>query len=106
MVFLSVFWAYAHSSLSPALEIGGCWPKIVLIIFCFYLKNIQWFFWKENQILTASIIASLFSNKTHLSKEGLTQIIDILYSVPNKYTKPKDYWLQLIEKQQFKKSKD
>jgi cytochrome c oxidase subunit 3 len=28
MVFLSVFWAYAHSSLSPALEIGGCWPPI------------------------------------------------------------------------------
>jgi len=26
MVFLSVFWAYAHSSLSPALEIGACWP--------------------------------------------------------------------------------
>ena len=28
MVFLSVFWAYAHSSLSPALEIGSCWPPI------------------------------------------------------------------------------
>lgn len=26
MVFLSVFWAYAHSSLSPAVEIGGVWP--------------------------------------------------------------------------------
>ena len=26
MVFLSVFWAYGHSSLSPAVEIGGCWP--------------------------------------------------------------------------------
>lgn len=24
MVFLSVFWAYGHSSLSPAVEIGGC----------------------------------------------------------------------------------
>jgi hypothetical protein len=39
MVFLSVFWAYAHSSLSPALEIGGCWPKIVIFIFCYYLFN-------------------------------------------------------------------
>ena len=24
--FLSVFWAFFHSSLSPAIEIGGCWP--------------------------------------------------------------------------------
>jgi cytochrome c oxidase subunit 3 len=26
--FLSVFWAYFHSSLSPAIEIGGIWPPI------------------------------------------------------------------------------
>ena len=24
--FLSVFWAYFHSALSPTVEIGGCWP--------------------------------------------------------------------------------
>lgn len=24
--FLSIFWAYFHSALSPAVEIGGCWP--------------------------------------------------------------------------------
>ena len=24
--FLSVFWAFFHSSLSPAIEIGGTWP--------------------------------------------------------------------------------
>ena len=24
--FLSVFWAFFHSALSPAVEIGGCWP--------------------------------------------------------------------------------
>lgn len=54
----------------------------------------------------ASIRASLFSNKSHLTKEGLTQIINILYNVPNKYNKYKDYWLELIEKQKFKKNKD
>lgn len=27
-VFLSVFWAYFHSSLSPAIEIGGYWPPV------------------------------------------------------------------------------
>ena len=26
--FLSVFWAYFHSALSPAIEIGGCWPPL------------------------------------------------------------------------------
>jgi cytochrome c oxidase subunit 3 len=26
--FISVFWAYFHSSLSPAIEIGGVWPPI------------------------------------------------------------------------------
>lgn len=24
--FLSIFWAFFHSALSPAIEIGGCWP--------------------------------------------------------------------------------
>jgi cytochrome c oxidase subunit 3 len=27
-VFLSVFWAYFHSSLSPSIEIGGAWPPL------------------------------------------------------------------------------
>lgn len=26
--FLSVFWAYGHASLSPAIEIGGSWPPM------------------------------------------------------------------------------
>ena len=26
--FLSVFWAYFHSSLSPSIEIGGSWPPL------------------------------------------------------------------------------
>src|SRR5271155_2749668 len=29
--FLSVFWAFFHSSLSPAIEIGGSWPPLGLI---------------------------------------------------------------------------
>jgi len=53
----------------------------------------------------ASIRASLFSNKSHLTKEGLTQIINILYNVPNKYNKYKDYWLELIEKKSLKRTK-
>jgi len=28
MAFLSVFWAYLHSSLSPAVELGSCWPPV------------------------------------------------------------------------------
>uniref|UniRef100_UPI0030E18666 cytochrome c oxidase subunit 3 n=1 Tax=Squamanita imbachii TaxID=2976389 RepID=UPI0030E18666 len=30
-VFLSVFWAYFHSSLSPSIEIGGNWPPLGII---------------------------------------------------------------------------
>ena len=26
--FLSIFWAFFHSSLSPAIEIGGTWPPL------------------------------------------------------------------------------
>ena len=28
MAFVSVFWAYFHSSLTPAVEIGGVWPPL------------------------------------------------------------------------------
>ena len=28
MAFLSIFWAYFHSSLSPSVEIGGTWPPL------------------------------------------------------------------------------
>lgn len=28
MAFVSIFWAYFHSSLSPAVEIGGIWPPL------------------------------------------------------------------------------
>ena len=34
MAFVSIFWAYFHSSLSPAIEIGGVWPRFLsLLIF-------------------------------------------------------------------------
>lgn len=33
--FLSVFWAFFHSALSPAIEIGGCWPpQGIVYAFC------------------------------------------------------------------------
>ena len=28
MAFVSIFWAYFHSSLTPAIEIGGSWPPV------------------------------------------------------------------------------
>ena len=28
MAFVSIFWAYFHSSLTPAIEIGGTWPPL------------------------------------------------------------------------------
>ena len=42
MAFLSVFWAYFHPSLAPAVEIGGVWPPLgisVLDAFAIPLLN-------------------------------------------------------------------
>jgi cytochrome c oxidase subunit 3 len=43
MAFLSVFWAYLHSSLTPAIEIGGCWPKILIIFIFFFIIYLIFF---------------------------------------------------------------
>ena len=40
----------------------------------------------------------IFKNKGHLTKNGLKQIVNLLYGMPNKYKKPKEFWLDLIDK--------
>jgi len=40
--------------------------------------------------------------KAHLTKDGLTQIVEILYNVPNNYIKSKESWLELIKEIKFK----
>jgi hypothetical protein len=70
------------------------------------IENKQWLFWKESQISLALTVASFFKNKAHLTKDGLIQLINILYDAPNNYTKPKDFFCKLIEEQKLKIKKD
>jgi hypothetical protein len=67
-----------------------------------FQENKQLLFWKESQVKLGLNIGQLVENKNHLTKEGLKQIIEILYSVPNNYSKSKDYWLNLIEVRKWK----
>jgi hypothetical protein len=68
-------------------------------------NNKNWLFWKEPQIQLALTIKNIFINKEHLTKLGLTQLVNILYSVPNAYKKPLDFWLKLIDKRNWPKDK-
>ena len=67
--------------------------------------NKEWFFWKEPQILQALIIKQIVWNKEHLTKDGLTQLVKILYSYPNAYKRPLDLLLKLIDEINWTKGK-
>jgi hypothetical protein len=45
-------------------------------------------------------VAELYNNKRHLTKGGYKERIELLYSIPNQYSKPKEYWLDLLEKRE------
>jgi len=64
-------------------------------------ENKQWLFFKESQILLAMTVKEIYKTKAHLTKQGLTQLINILYSAPNGYRKPQDFWLKLIEERKL-----
>lgn len=77
--------------------------KIVFEIIVPFLNKYQdWLFWRKNQFINAQKIAVVYKDKGHLTKDGLINVIDLLYSVPNKYLKPKEYWINLIEKRVWK----
>lgn len=64
------------------------------------LKNYQdLLYWKKPQVDFTSQVAQIILNKEHLTKEGLTRIISLLYNSPvHSHKKCSDYWLGLIEK--------
>lgn len=59
-------------------------------------QNIDWFYWKKDQILLALTVKQIYSEKSHLTEIGLTRLVNLLYGVPNGYKKPLKYWLDLI----------
>lgn len=75
------------------------------VILPFLAEHQDWLFWKTDQFINAQKIAKLFKDKSHLTKDGLLLIINLLYSRPNKYLKPKEFWLDLINKR-FKTNDD
>jgi uncharacterized protein YbcV (DUF1398 family) len=68
----------------------------------FLAEHQDWLFFQNNQFLNAQEIAIVFKNNGHLTKKGLKSIVNLLYSRPNKYLKPKEYWLNLIDKRVWK----
>jgi hypothetical protein len=64
----------------------------------FLNDHFEWLFWRKKQFVNTQKIATIFKDKGHLKKEGLEQIISLLYDMPNKYSKPKEFWIDLLEK--------
>lgn len=68
-------------------------------------ENKQWLFWKESQLYLALTAKQIFQTKSHLTKHGLTQLVNILYSAPNGYRKPLEFWFKLINQQKWNNDK-
>ena len=64
--------------------------------------NKQWLFWKESQLSLALTVKQVYLTKNHLTKEGLTQLVNVLYCAPNGYKNPLSYWLKLIDLRKWK----
>lgn len=66
--FLSIFWAFFHSALSPAIEIGGVWPEPLnlLYLICFILICLlSWSYFK--------IFIAQKSSYNKISSQGVLQ---------------------------------
>lgn len=63
----------------------------------FILENTNYLFWKKSDI---NIIYKIFNLKKDTvyvrDKKGLTEIINLIYDLPNNYKNSKNYWLDLI----------
>ena len=70
----------------------------------FLSEHSDWLYWRRSQFETAKSVSEIYKNNRQVTKQGYKEIVEILYSVPNNYTKPKEYWLDLIEKRAWKKT--
>lgn len=62
----------------------------------------DWLYWRKNTFELLLLVADIYKEKEHLTKIGYIKILNLLYSVANKYFKPKEYWLDLLEKRTWK----
>lgn len=72
------------------------------VIIPFLTEYEDWLYWRKDKFNLAQIIMVMIQNKEHLTKEGLESIVHLLYTIPNQYKKPKDYWINLIDKHLWK----
>lgn len=64
-----------------------------------FLENNNYLFWKKSDIYIIYKIFTLKKDKVYVrDKKGLTEIINLIYDLPNNYKNSKIYWLDLINK--------
>ena len=57
----------------------------------------HYLYWKKEQYYLMSRVAHLINAKTHYTLYGFLNIIDIIYSYPNKRAQSKEYWVHIIK---------
>ena len=63
----------------------------------FILENTNYLFWKKSDINIIYKIFNLKKDKVYVrDKKGLTELINLIYDLPNNYKNSKNYWLDLI----------
>jgi hypothetical protein len=68
------------------------------VIMPFLTEYKDWLFWRKDKFIIAQKIIIIIQNKEHLTKDGLKSIVHLLYTIPNQYQRPKEYWINLIDK--------
>jgi len=82
------------------LSYGG--NTVFKVIMPFLTEYKDWLFWIKDKIILAQKIVIMIKNKEHLTRDGLKSIVHLLYTIPNKYKNPKEYWIDLIDKHLWK----
>lgn len=91
---------YKKGGLMLSLEYSG--EIVYRTILPILSSHRDWLYWRERNFNIALSVAEIQNDKRHLTREGYKEIIELLFSVPNNYAKPKEYWLDLIEQRKWK----
>ncbi len=87
----------SNSSGMSSLSVSGL--RVATQVLPFLSQFSSYLYWKAPQFRLTFQVAQFVLNKTHLTKEGLLQVVHLLYNSPvNLRKEPIEYWLDLIEK--------